>query len=130
MPSTVSIAQSPDRAVFDNDIIPLDHLDDGEGGGYVDETPSRVYYRNRWRGIVSKCGALYQNNTGLLLVALAGAFASMMSALVKTLNSIDPPVPMLEVRSMAASLIPALTVRIQLIFVRMASVSLLVCTAR
>ena len=40
---------------------------------------------------------IYRNNIGLLLIAISVAFASMMSTLVKLMNSIDPPVPMLEV---------------------------------
>lgn len=98
MPSSVSrttyIAQTPDRMIFRNDTIPLGRLEPGAALAAYDDT---VNHRNKWREIRSKSVALYRNNIGLLLVALAGAFASMMSALVKKLNSIDPPVPMLEV---------------------------------
>ncbi|KAI0728302.1 hypothetical protein C8Q72DRAFT_918240 [Fomitopsis betulina] len=79
--------------IFRNDTIPLGRLEPGAALAAYDDT---VNHRNKWREIRSKSVALYRNNIGLLLVALAGAFASMMSALVKKLNSIDPPVPMLE----------------------------------
>jgi hypothetical protein len=39
------------------------------------------------------------NNAGLLLVALAQFFFALVNVSVKKLNSIDPPVPTLEVRT-------------------------------
>ena len=40
-----------------------------------------------------------RGNVGLLLVAASQAFFSMMNVFVKVLNSIDPPVPALEVHA-------------------------------
>ena len=37
-------------------------------------------------------------NAGLLLVAASQAFFALMNVAVKKLNSLDPPVPALEVR--------------------------------
>ncbi|KZT03028.1 integral membrane protein DUF6 [Laetiporus sulphureus 93-53] len=50
----------------------------------------------RWKGFQTRCHHIFKNNTGLLLIALSQAFGSMMSLFVKKLNSVDPPVPMLE----------------------------------
>ncbi|KAI0822122.1 drug/metabolite transporter [Trametes gibbosa] len=38
----------------------------------------------------------FDNNTGLLLIALSQAFMSLMGVFVKKLNAIDPPVPPVE----------------------------------
>ncbi|KAL5514086.1 hypothetical protein ACEPAG_2847 [Sanghuangporus baumii] len=45
-----------------------------------------------WR----RCTELVQVNAGLLLVAASQAFFALMNAAVKKLNSLDPPVPALE----------------------------------
>lgn len=40
---------------------------------------------------------IIQNNTGMLLIAASQAFFSLMNVAVKKLNSLDQPVPALEV---------------------------------
>jgi hypothetical protein len=45
----------------------------------------------------SSLSSFFDDNTGLLLVAASQLFASAMSLLVKVLNSLDEPVPTLEV---------------------------------
>lgn len=47
---------------------------------------------------VERCRGLVQSNAGLLLVAAAQAFFALMNTAVKKLNSLEPPVPPLEVR--------------------------------
>lgn len=100
------VAQTPDVRTFGADAsIPLARFDDGEeddcdaltrAGEKVDSLPQGGV-RRRWNTFASKCKTVYKNNIGLLLIAISVAFASMMSTLVKLMNSIDPPVPMLEV---------------------------------
>ncbi|EPS96320.1 hypothetical protein FOMPIDRAFT_1130587 [Fomitopsis schrenkii] len=107
-------AQTPDRTVFDGpSTIPLrlsrldtDAVDDDATLRRPGDYPStRHGFRASWRMLSSTCKSTYQNNIGLSFIAIAGAFMSLMSTLVKMLNNIDPPVPMLE-----------------LIFVRMVSI--------
>lgn len=52
---------------------------------------------SRWCSAVVKIGALVKDNAGLLLVMGSQMFLSMVNVAVKQLNSIDPPVPVLEV---------------------------------
>ncbi|KAG6819206.1 hypothetical protein H0H93_014346 [Arthromyces matolae] len=58
--------------------------------GVLDHTPS---FWQAWQHSVAET---LKANTGLLLIAAAQAFFSMMNVAVKILNSIDPPVPTLE----------------------------------
>ncbi|KZT65695.1 DUF6-domain-containing protein [Daedalea quercina L-15889] len=99
---TPYVAPTPDRTTFGSD-IPLARFDTNE----LDAALSRpsVYdvdssfasrLRTEWRKFSSKCRSTYKSNIGLLLIAASTAFGSMMSTLVKKLNSVDPPVPMLE----------------------------------
>lgn len=46
--------------------------------------------------IITKVRAFVANNTGLLLVTASQAFFALMNVAVKKLNSLDPPVPALE----------------------------------
>jgi hypothetical protein len=48
------------------------------------------------RSVRDALGAFVAANTGLLLVVASQAFYSLMNVAVKTLNSLDPPVPPLE----------------------------------
>lgn len=95
-------AQTPDARTFGADAsIPLARFDDGEEDDpdaliRSEENDDGGLHTNR-NAFGSKCKAVYKKNIGLLLVAISVAFASMMSTLVKLMNSIDPPVPMLEV---------------------------------
>lgn len=47
---------------------------------------------------VERCRRVLESNAGLLLVAAAQAFFALMNTAVKKLNSLEPPVPPLEVR--------------------------------
>jgi hypothetical protein len=51
----------------------------------------------RRTAFVSQVLQIVANNKGLLLVAAAQLFFSVMNLMVKKLNSLDPPVPTLEV---------------------------------
>ncbi|KAF4621973.1 hypothetical protein D9613_009250 [Agrocybe pediades] len=72
----------------------------------IDESSSsrrRAYNRRGWCLQTSRLKEWHRNvvdlskrNTGLLLVAASQAFFSLMNVAVKKLNSIDPPVPTLE----------------------------------
>jgi hypothetical protein len=55
--------------------------------------------QSRWCIAISAMRVVVDNNTGLLLVAASQAFFSLMNLSVKMLNSLDPPVSALEVRS-------------------------------
>jgi hypothetical protein len=44
----------------------------------------------------NKLRLAFENNKGLLLVAASQAFFALMNTAVKKLNSVDPPVPALE----------------------------------
>ena len=95
-------AQTPRGSVFDNDSIPLNYIDDDDGYGALripayDDAPSYDEDRTQRLGLKSMLQDIYKHNVGLGMVGFAGASAFMMSTLVKNLNGIDPPVPMLEV---------------------------------
>ena len=62
-----------------------------------DET-SPLLRTNRAQRARSSLSAFFDENTGLLLVAASQFFFSAMNTCVKWLNSLDEPVPMLEVR--------------------------------
>ena len=51
----------------------------------------------RWHFAKSSASSSIGNNTGLLLVATSQFFFSLMNVSVKWLNSLDEPVPTLEV---------------------------------
>lgn len=96
------ISQTPDVATFGSD-IPLARFDANELDVAL-ERPSILFddslrgrLRKKWRKFTSGCKKTYKSNIGLLLIAASTAFGSTMSMLVKKLNSVDPPVPMLEV---------------------------------
>lgn len=96
------IAQTPDVATFSSD-IPLARFDATELDVAL-ACPAILYQNSfqgrlqrKWRRLASGCKTTYKGNIGLLLIAASTAFGSMMSTLVKKLNSVDPPVPMLEV---------------------------------
>jgi hypothetical protein len=52
----------------------------------------------RWHSVRSSVSVFFDDNAGLLLVAASQLFFSGMNISVKWLNSLDEPVPMLEVR--------------------------------
>ncbi|KZT65694.1 DUF6-domain-containing protein [Daedalea quercina L-15889] len=95
------IALTPDATTFD-DNIPLARFGTSEADvalrrpDHRDGSASQERLGAKWRAFASKCKTVYKNNIGLLLVATSVAFSSMMSTLVKLMNSIDPPIPMLE----------------------------------
>ncbi|CCM00212.1 uncharacterized protein FIBRA_02240 [Fibroporia radiculosa] len=93
-------AQTPTETYFGSD-IPLAQFDDADVPSIAPhESFSRASHldtiRSRWRSFSSQCVETFQNNTGLLLIACSQAFGSTMSVLVKKLNSVDPPVHILE----------------------------------
>ncbi len=49
------------------------------------------------RRIISHSKDIFDNNAGLLLIALSQAFTSLMGVFVKKLNAVEPPVPPAEV---------------------------------
>lgn len=51
----------------------------------------------RWKTLILHASTIIDSNTGLLLVAASQFFFSVMNLAVKKLNSIDLPVPALEV---------------------------------
>ena len=112
MSRTPYVGQTPDVGTFGaystaSSSIPLARFDDSEVDDSDDfaaraaddhqDLSAQDGLRGQWNMFTSQCKAVYTNNIGLLLVAISVAFASMMSTLVKLMNSIDPPVPMLEV---------------------------------
>jgi len=50
------------------------------------------------QGLLSDAGDIAQRNTGLLLIVVAQGFFAVVDAIVKILQSIDPPVTPLQVR--------------------------------
>lgn len=51
----------------------------------------------RWRALKASTLAVVKNNTGLLLVAASQFFFALVNVAVKKLNTLDTPVPTLEV---------------------------------
>ena len=91
-------AQTPDTTVFDSpSAIPLSQLDTGAANDSVVQLNDNPDPERGWRKLSSMCESTYESSIGLSLIVIAGAFMSLMSTLVKMLNSIDPPVLMLEV---------------------------------
>ena len=95
------LAQTPDVMLFGANAtgsIPLARLDDvPTRTNDCDDAFPQAGLRKTLDALTAKCATVYKNNIGLLLIAISVAFASMMSTLVKLMNSIDPPVPMLQV---------------------------------
>ncbi|KAF8063348.1 EamA-like transporter family-domain-containing protein [Lyophyllum atratum] len=56
----------------------------------------QLQQRGRWHAKYLAVKGIAKNNVGLLLVTAAQAFLALMNAIVKKLNTIDPPVPTLE----------------------------------
>lgn len=52
-----------------------------------------------WTVFLGKAREIFSNNTGLLLIIGSQMFHSLMTASVKKLNSVDPPVSALNVGS-------------------------------
>jgi hypothetical protein len=52
----------------------------------------------RWHSARSSVSAFFDKNAGLSIIAAAQFFFSAMNICVKRLNSLDEPVPILEVR--------------------------------
>jgi len=85
--------------------FPITHEDDHDeldgfdmavsGPRHSPRSRKRIQWLRRYSDVVVD---FFKRNTGLLLVAAAQAFLSLMNVAVKKLNSIDPPVPTLEVR--------------------------------
>ncbi len=100
MPTTRTpfIASTPDRTTFDTDVplssgvsfIPAPTASRGSGSSRLTRT---------WRRWTGRLGGVVESNIGLLLVASSQLFFSLMNVGVKTLNSLDPPVPAMEVSS-------------------------------
>lgn len=97
-------ASTPDRTHFGSD-IPLARLDavlsDQSLGPSLHRSAElspdwSLRFRTRWKSFSSRCVETFRNNTGLLLIAASQAFGATMSLFVKKLNSLDPPVPTLE----------------------------------
>ncbi|PPQ88433.1 hypothetical protein CVT25_011537 [Psilocybe cyanescens] len=92
---TAYAAQTPEYAEFA----------DGPGKGHVERglpssspNPPRTHTRTgTGRPWHARTTALLKSNTGLLLVTGAQVFLSLMNVAVKKLNSVDPPVPTLEI---------------------------------
>lgn len=79
----------------------LQAVNDAEASSYDEETeaggsPSRSCCRSN---ILSRIKDVVQSNIGLLLIVASQAFMSFMNVSVKKLNSLDTPVPTLEVSS-------------------------------
>ena len=54
---------------------------------------------NAVESFILLCSSFIRTNAGLLLVAASQGFFALMNVAVKKLNSLDPPVPPLEVYS-------------------------------
>jgi len=85
----------------------LESVDTSDEGDLPLPSPSPISRRGTWRatldGALERCRSFVQRNAGLLLVGSSQAFFALMNVFVKILNSLDHPIPAL-----------------QLIFVRMA----------
>ncbi|KAI0367898.1 hypothetical protein BV20DRAFT_999743 [Pilatotrama ljubarskyi] len=98
MPATsraAYVAATPDRGSFEAE-IPLSPL-----VSYIPAPAAiRNGHRSRWSGkwakMVDVVAEALQSNLGMLLVAAAQVFFSLMNVWVKKLNSLDTPVPAFE----------------------------------
>lgn len=93
------IASTPDRRTFDADVPLSPHVSFIPAPTVATNAgPSRLL--RVWRQVTrwtSQMGEIVEDNIGLLLVASSQLFFSLMNVGVKTLNSLDPPVPAMEV---------------------------------
>lgn len=96
-------AATPDRTSFDT-AIPLSPL-----VSYI-PAPNRIRYAKRTSytgrldGYLNTTKEVVKSNSGMLLVASAQLFFSLMNVWVKKLNSLNPPVPAFEVSSSVTTL--------------------------
>ena len=60
-------------------------------------------WKSRWSNLRAQFMRQVDANTGLLLVAASQFFFSLMNVVVKKVNTVEPPVPTLEVRVSAPS---------------------------
>ena len=103
MPSssrTTYAANTPDRSVFDVPAsVPPQVSYKPTPPSSSDAAPVSPYLQ-KWNGLsrfTRRSREVVENNLGLLRVACAQLFFSLMNVGVKQLNSLDPPVPAVEV---------------------------------
>lgn len=89
-------ASTPDRTSFDT-AIPLSPLVSYIPAPSPNRYNKRPSYSGRLHGYLQITKEVVKNNLGMLLVASAQLFFSLMNVWVKKLNSLDPPVPAFEV---------------------------------
>lgn len=88
-------ASTPDRTSFD--AIPLSPLVSYIPAPSPIRYAKRPPYSGRLHGYLLKGREIVKSNLGMLLVASAQLFFSLMNVWVKKLNSLDTPVPAFEV---------------------------------
>ncbi|KAI8976388.1 hypothetical protein BD414DRAFT_496760 [Trametes punicea] len=99
MPSTTRtpfVAATPDRSSFEAE-IPLSPLVSYIPAPNAARVGPSSKYSNTFRRIIDATRETLESNIGMLLVAAAQLFFSLMNVWVKKLNSLDPPVPAFEV---------------------------------
>ncbi|KAI0048180.1 DUF6-domain-containing protein, partial [Auriscalpium vulgare] len=78
--------------------IPAPEPDDEDDAPAPTSPPSSLWNTLlwKWRAMAAYARTVFDNNTGLLLVAASQFFFSLMNVSVKLLNGLDKPVPTLE----------------------------------
>lgn len=61
------------------------------------DIPGKGTWKAHFNGALERCRSFLQRNAGLLLVGSSQAFFALMNLFVKILNSLDPPMPALQV---------------------------------
>ena len=103
MPSSSRIpfaANTPDRSVFDASASVPPEVSYKPAPTISNDAAPMSPYLQKWNGFsrfTRRSREVVENNIGLLLVACAQLFFSLMNVGVKQLNSLDPPVPAVEV---------------------------------
>ena|ERR1700733_8840389 len=96
MPSRIPyVALTPNLADFSHpgQFTPASEVSLISEDGRLEESQSR------WNAAFSSVRAAVDNNVGMLQVVTAQVFISLMNSSVKILNTIDPPVSTIQVRS-------------------------------
>lgn len=74
-----------------------------EGFDFSTRQSASKSLKRRWRELSTQFLAHVDANAGLLLVASSQFFFSLMNLVAKKVNTVDPPVPTLEVRPVLVS---------------------------
>jgi len=100
LPNTASVDNEPFAVELERALESADSTDQGElpstWSGPISGRRDQGNWRTTLDSALESCRSFVQRNAGLLLVGSAQAFFALMNVFVKILNSLDPPMPALQ----------------------------------